>query len=131
MEWNRIRAAHPDDEDVFHRNQQPANQDETLDLWVPQFGTTDTHLLDERVALNLRRGGPAGDKLEEIGEHVGVFEYCRVRWETQRVATSVFILLWLGAPQTAGSIRRSCERERVEKIFLWLRAPASGKWGTR
>ena len=71
-------AANPDDQHVFHRNQDPTNQDHFFDLGIARLGPLYAHLLHKGSPVDFRGWMTAGDKLEEIREHSWQREYCPV-----------------------------------------------------
>ncbi len=73
VERDGIRAAGPDDEDVFGGDEQPADGDEPFDARITALGggAPDVDMFDERTALHFGRRRPAADELEQIGEHGG------------------------------------------------------------
>jgi hypothetical protein len=60
----------PDYRDVLHRDQQPADENETFDPWIPRFAVGYVHFLDECGMLELG-GRASGKQLDERGDHVG------------------------------------------------------------
>src|SRR5687767_6884360 len=78
MERNGIIPAYPDDQHVLYRDENPANQDHHLHLWIALLDVLDAYLLHECRAVDIRCRRPAGDKLEQIGKHFRSHEYCAV-----------------------------------------------------
>jgi hypothetical protein len=73
---------------MLYRDQDPANQNHLFDLRIARLGPVDSHLLHEGAAVDIRSGVPAGDKLEQIGEHFGARPILCGRSETQRGAAN-------------------------------------------
>ena len=69
VERHGIMAARPDDEHVFGGNQDPADENQTLDLRGSRHAMVHVHVFDEGVLHRLRLGWPTGDELDEVGEH--------------------------------------------------------------
>ena len=59
----------PDHEHMFHRDQDPAHQDEALDLRVAWLAAPDDDFRHKGLIVHLRRA--AVEQLDQVGEHVG------------------------------------------------------------
>ena len=63
-----VALADPNDRDVFHGDEHPANEDHPLDAGIAGVAFVHDHLPDKRVMIGLGRG-PAGEEVEKAGEH--------------------------------------------------------------
>ena len=63
-----IALADPNDRDVFHRNEYPANENHPLRAGIAGVAFVHDHLPDKRVMMGLG-GGSAGKEVEKAGEH--------------------------------------------------------------
>ena len=69
VERDGVAVAHPDDRDVFHGDERPADENEALGARVARLTVVDDHFLDE--AGRARGVRVVAEELEEVGEHGG------------------------------------------------------------
>src|SRR5436190_23369895 len=76
--------AYPDHEHVFDRDQNPADEDQPLDLWTSLLGRPHPHLLDERMLHHVWRWRSARDELHEVREHAPTLGGVVGKWKSPK-----------------------------------------------